>query len=38
MDVALIIRDKTILSAPAKDYSAANKVVKAQPRLQQVAK
>ena len=38
MDVALIIRDGSILSAPAKDYSAASKVVDVQPRLQQVAK
>lgn len=38
MTVALIIRNRAILSVPAKDYSSANKVVNAQPRLQQVAK
>ena len=38
MDVALIIRGKAILSVPAKDYTAASKVVDALPKLKQVAK
>lgn len=38
MNVALIIRDRAILSAPAADYGAASKAVDAQPRLQKVAK